>query len=361
MSLSPGRRLFNSILARASPKEDHHARSGLESKISGSKGYGLIPTIYAEDRAAGYKGIPAGVMAEPPFIVKHMHSDEPPRAIIHGLVFPVGEKTFDKYGQNAIDFGNAWEECAFRFFAQAFGGIAVTTGRIDCLDPEYPYACATPDGIWWDERTDKVWVLEIKMAHSRKIIAPPCLVTDRRINVVNPHEGFVQYSNDPECPRTPYPWIYVKENVTKYPGGYVPQFLLEMKSTGVLGTKVIQLELGYDFHDPILHVTDYMFDERILRPLHMYWSRVWEIVLRGRAVYQKIHEMQQRAEKSGSIADIAKTSEIMADFQRDFPWPPPAKGQPDKRAIEIMPYIWDQFGEVTREQDEAIEKLSARK
>jgi hypothetical protein len=359
--ISPGQRLFREIVARASPKDNHHARSGLESKISGSKAYGLVPTLYSADKAKGYKGIPLGLMANEPYMERPKFPEDSPRKIIHGLVFPMDEKVFTGYGKMAVDYGNAWEECAFRFFCCAYGGEAVSTGRIDCLDPEYPYACATPDGIWWDSRTDQVWVLEIKMPFKREIRSPKCTAADRRVNAVHPAAGFLQYSTDPDCPRVHYQSIFVKDNEAKFPGEYAPQLLLEMKSTGLLGAKVIQFEPGYDFHDPVLFVTDYMLDERILAPLHIYWSRAWAIVQRGREMYRYLIALQDQATAKGDVAEIAKTAEVLTAFQANFPWPAPAPKQTDQTAIERMPYIWDKFEEVTREQEAAMERLSSRK
>lgn len=360
-AITPGQRLFREIVGRASPKDNHHARSGLESKISGSKGYGLIPKLYSADKAKGYKGIPLGLMANEPYMEGPKFPEDSPRKIIHGLVFPAEEKVFTGYGKLAIDYGNAWEDCAFRFFSCAFGGEAISTGRIDCLDPEYPYACATPDGIWWDSRTDRVWIMEIKMPFKREIKSPKCTDKDKRMNVLHPAAGFLQYSSDPECPRVHYHSIFVKENEAKFPGEYAPQLLLEMKSTGLLGTKVIQLEPGYDFHDPILYVTDYMFDERILAPLHLYWSHAWAIVQRGRQMFRRLSDLHAEATARGDVVEIAKTAEILTAFQTNFPWPAPPAKKIDQSAIDYMPYIWDKFDEVTREQEAAMERLSRGK
>jgi hypothetical protein len=360
--LTPGKKQFLEILARASPKETHHARSGTESKISSSKAYNLVPTLYAEDKDKGHKGIPAGVMAVEPYVVKGYSSR--PRDVIHSMVFTVPEKTFEGRSKQMIDYGNMWEECALDMFHRAYGGEMVATGRIDATDPACPYACATPDGIWWDNKTDEVWVLEVKMPAGREIVRPPCRADEMRYNILDQTAGFVQKSNDPECPAEHYPWIYVKENEAMYPGHYSPQFVMECKSTKLPRAKIIQLEIGYAFHNPVLNVTDYMFDARIFQPLHEYWLRGWEIVQRGRQIHASIKEAQAEAHRTGNIADMAKAEETWQDFMRSFPWPAPEKGKPDTYCAMYMPYVWDKFEGVAREQDAiraAREKLSGQK
>ena len=345
--LTPGRVFFDQLCQRAGPKGSH-ARSGMEAKISGSRAYDLLPTLYQSDRDRGFKGIPAGALATESHIERPWK--ECPRHVIHSLVFEVAEKETSSFTQKFFDYGNFWEDCALRFFHQAFGGLLFSGGRLDDLDPARGYGCATPDALWWDPKTDRVWCVEVKMPKSRTVQRSELRKEDVHYNILDPSEGFWQESSGPEEERgepgmfkKDFPWIYVKYNDARYPANYVPQFIMEAMSAGVAGVKVVQVELGDSFCYPVLSVTDYLVDPRVHKALHEYWSAAWAIVLEGRAELKRILQRIEHAKKTDNLTDMVQNMEILDNFKKTFPWPAPSKGKPDKNCVKYMPYIFDKL------------------
>lgn len=327
---------YLNAMERSHAYGEQHERTGMNSMFTGSKAYTCLPRFYKKEEPRG-KGIYVGPQFSPQWVVEPKYGTA--RSTIHELVFV--KKEAEGQERPAIDHGNQYESTVLEVYKKLNPHCEIhVPGRIVATHPAYrDWMSATPDGLCYDPKTGKAYVLEIKCLYAREFEfnGPTPERVFRPIKITHPIADF----KDEEVDFT-FEGVHQQDGAL-IPGHYAFQLLLESFCSGIPCVRFIQFLTGGAYRLPMISVTEWEFDQRLFSIMSVYWKAAWDMGLKAREELRTILGKQEEARKKGDMEAVARYEDLVRYFEDNCPWPAPKKGRPDMDAVKYMPNIFACF------------------